>query len=88
MVQEWARDPGRGRPYRLTSLRARFTRPVVVPDDGVGATLTLGGRVLGVADDGGVQLELSARGTAGGAAPVSVLGQARATLAPDAAGPA
>lgn len=45
VVTEWA-GPG----ARVLSYGARFTRPVVVPDDGQGAELELSGRVTAVED--------------------------------------
>ena len=61
---------------RVSELRTRFSRPVVVPADGT-AEVVLGGRVASVEPDGTVRLDLTA--TADGAA---VLLQARATLVP------
>lgn len=40
LVTDWAGDPG-----ALVSYRTKFTRPVVVPNDGVGATVELSGQV-------------------------------------------
>jgi acyl dehydratase len=40
LVTEWAGDPG-----AVVSFGTKFTRPVVVPDDEVGATVELTGRV-------------------------------------------
>ena len=63
----------------LVEFSARFTRPVVVPDDGEGATLELGGKVREVREDGTVRVDLSAvyEGR-------SVLGKAIAILRPTA----
>lgn len=77
MVTDWA-----GGPDTLVSVRVRFTRPLLVPDDGVGADLELTAVVTSVSADGLVGVDLSARARSGGADPVAVLGQARAVLRP------
>lgn len=46
VATDWAGDPG-----AVVDYGVRFTRPVVVPDDGVGATLEVGGSVLAVDAD-------------------------------------
>jgi acyl dehydratase len=43
VVTDWVGDPGRVRSYSV-----RFTRPVVVPDDGVGAEVLVTGTVTAV----------------------------------------
>jgi len=53
-VTEWAGDPG-----RVVSLSTRFSRPVVVPDDEDGATVTVAGTVR-AKEDGLVTLALDA----------------------------
>lgn len=45
LVTEWAGDPG-----RVIDLFARFTRPVVVPDDDEGVEVVLTGKVTAVED--------------------------------------
>jgi acyl dehydratase len=40
LVTDWCGDPG-----AVVEYRVRFARPVVVPDDDIGATLTVKGRV-------------------------------------------
>ena len=45
VVTDWVGDPA-----RVVSYGVRFTRPVPVPDDGVGATVTVNARVTKVAD--------------------------------------
>lgn len=45
VVTDWAGDPA-----RVVSYAVRFTKPVAVPDDGVGATVRVGGRVTAVTD--------------------------------------
>jgi len=70
VVTDWLGDPGAVLEYGV-----RFTRPVVVPDDGVGATLEVSGKVTELLDDKRVRVELTA--TSAGA---KVLGQARAVV--------
>jgi acyl dehydratase len=41
VVTDWVGDPGRVRSYAV-----RFTKPVVVPDDGVGAEVQVSGTVV------------------------------------------
>lgn len=54
-VTDWAGDPG-----RVESLTVRFSRPVVVPDDDLGATLVVGGVVEELRDDGRAVVVLTA----------------------------
>ena len=49
VVTDWAGDPG-----AVVEYGVRFSRPVVVPDDDVGAELTVRGRVAAVGEDGRV----------------------------------
>ncbi len=70
LVTDWVGDPGAVLDYGV-----RFVRPVVVPDDGVGARLDVSGVVAEKLDGGRVVVELTA--TVDGA---KVLGQARATV--------
>ncbi len=67
----WTGDPG-----ALVEYGVRFTRPVVVPDDGTGAEVTVSGVVKAKLDDGQVRVDLTAT-----AAGQKVLGQARAIVA-------
>jgi acyl dehydratase len=69
-VTEWAGDPA-----AVERFEVRFTAPVVVPDDGIGAVITVTGRVAEVLGDGRVGLDLTA--TSGGAV---VLRDARAVV--------
>lgn len=66
LVSEWAGDPG-----RIVHYSVRFTRPVVVPDDGVGAVVEVSGKVAAVNDDGTVKVVITTRsddqGVLGGA---------------------
>lgn len=66
----WVGDPGRVLDYGV-----RFTRPVVVPDDGTGAQLRVTGVVTELLEDGCVRVELTAT-----SAESRVLGAARATV--------
>ena len=55
-VTDWAGDPG-----AVTEYSVRFTKPVVVPDDGVGALLSVEGVVAAKLDGGRVRVDLTAR---------------------------
>jgi acyl dehydratase len=70
VVTDWAGDPGAVLDYKV-----RFSKPVVVPDDDKGATLTVSGEVEEKLDDNRVVVVLTA--TAGGE---TVLQGARATV--------
>jgi acyl dehydratase len=69
-VTDWVGDPG-----AVVDYGVRFTKPVVVPDDGVGATLEVAGAVLEKLDDRLVRVDLTVRSGAD-----KVLAMARATL--------
>lgn len=57
IVTEWAGDPG-----AVVSYGTKFTRPVVVPDDGEGATVEVTGRVAGKDDETNtVRVEITAK---------------------------
>ena len=70
-VTSWAGDPG-----AVVDYHVRFSRPVVVPDDDLGAELTVRGRVAALLDDGRVRVDLTV--TSGGE---KVLSLARAVVA-------
>ena len=70
VVTDWAGDPG-----AVESYGVRFSRPVVVPDDDAGATLTVSGTVEQLLEDGRVTVLLTA--TVG---EDKVLSQARAVV--------
>ncbi len=74
-VTDWVRDPG-----AIVEYRTRFSRPVVVPDDGQGTSIEVRGRVAERLDDTRVRVDLVV--TSGG---TKVLSEARAVvrLAPD-----
>jgi acyl dehydratase len=69
-VTDWVGDPG-----AVVEYGVRFTKPVVVPDDGVGALLQVTGAVLEKLADHQVRVELTVR-----AGEDKVLGMARATV--------
>jgi acyl dehydratase len=64
-------DPGAVREYSV-----RFARPVIVPDDGVGALVEISGTIGAIEDDGIVRVDLTV--TSGGQ---KVLAQPRARIA-------
>jgi acyl dehydratase len=70
VLTDWAGDPGAVEEYGV-----RFTKPVVVPDDGTGARLVVSGVVKEKLDDRRVRVELTAR--SGGE---KVLAQAKAVV--------
>lgn len=70
VVTDWCADPG-----AIVEYGSRFTKPVPVPDDDVGATVEVAGKVIEVLDAGRVKVELTV--TCDG---VKVLGMARAVV--------
>jgi acyl dehydratase len=70
VVTDWCGDPGAVEEYKV-----RFSKPVVVPDDDKGATLTVSGRVEEKLDGNRVVVVLDAK-----AAGETVLQGARATV--------
>jgi len=70
LLTAWAGDPA-----ALVEYGVRFTKPVIVPDDGVGAVLVVEGVVKEKLEDSCVRVELTvtSEGT-------RVLGQARAVV--------
>ncbi len=70
-VTDWIGDPA-----AVVEYSVRFTRPVAVPDDGVGATLEVSG-VIGLLDAAArtARIDLTVK-----AAGVTVLGKARAVV--------
>ncbi|SDN65658.1 Acyl dehydratase [Klenkia soli] len=69
-VTAWAGDPG-----ALVEYSVRFSRPVVVPDDGTGAEVVVAGRVAALLDGDRVRVDLTV--TSGGE---KVLSLARAVV--------
>ena len=70
VVTDWTGDPG-----SVVQYGVRFTRPVVVPDDEVGATLEVSGKVTAKNDDGTVLVTLTAMSEG-----ATVLGKAQAVV--------
>ena len=70
VVTDWVGDPGAVIEYGV-----RFTKPVIVPDDGTGALIEVAGVVKKKLDGRQVQVELTAM-----SAGEKVLGQARAIV--------
>lgn len=70
VVTDWCGDPGAVEEYKV-----RFSKPVVVPDDDKGATLTVSGEVTEKLDGNRVVVTLSAAADGQG-----VLSGARATV--------
>jgi acyl dehydratase len=56
LVTDWVGDPGAVLEYGV-----RFTKPVVVPDDGTGAVVAVTGVVKEVLDDRRVRVDLTAQ---------------------------
>ncbi|MER5770432.1 MaoC family dehydratase [Streptomyces sp. NPDC001985] len=70
VVTDWVGDPG-----AVVEYGVRFTRPVVVPNDGEGAVVEVSGKVAELLGDGCVRVDLTA--ACGG---VKVLGMSRAVV--------
>jgi acyl dehydratase len=70
LVSNWTGDPG-----AIVRYGVRFTRPVVVPDDGAGAAVELAGKVSKINEDGTVKVSITAKSAEQG-----VLGGAAATV--------
>ncbi len=69
-VSAWAGDPA-----ALVQYHVRFGRPVVVPDDGIGAQVTVRGKVGALDEDGRARVDLTVT-----SAGEKVLSLARATV--------
>ena len=70
VVTDWVGDPS-----CVVDYSARMTRPVVVPNTADGVTVTFGGKVGAINDDGTVRIDISAI-----CGDQTVLGQARALV--------
>ncbi|MGA4802118.1 MaoC family dehydratase [Streptomyces lavendulocolor] len=70
VVTDWAGDPG-----AVVEYGVRFTKPVVVPNDGTGALIEVSGKVAAKLDDNRVRVDLTA--TSAGR---KVLGMSRAVV--------
>lgn len=69
-VTAWSGDPG-----AVVEYGVRFTKPVVVPDDGEGAVIEVGGRVAEKDDDDTVRVDLTVT-----SAETKVLGMVRVVV--------
>ncbi len=72
LLTDWTGDPG-----AVVEYGVRFSRPVVVPDDDEGVTVTVAGVVAEVRDDGLLDVELTVK-----AGEQKVLTRARAAVRP------
>ncbi|RKT85009.1 Acyl dehydratase [Saccharopolyspora antimicrobica] len=70
LVSEWTGDPG-----AILHYGVRFTRPVVVPDDGTGAQVDVSGKISAINEDGTVKVVITAKSASQG-----VLGGATAIV--------
>ncbi|MFF5425859.1 MULTISPECIES: MaoC family dehydratase [unclassified Streptomyces] len=70
VVTDWAGDPA-----AVVEYGVRFTKPVVVPDDGTGALIEVGAKVAAKLDDRRVRVDLTAT-----SAGQKVLGMSRAVV--------
>ncbi|MEU3604993.1 MaoC family dehydratase [Streptomyces sp. NPDC035033] len=70
VVTDWAGDPA-----SVVEYGVRFTKPVVVPNDGVGAVIEVSAKVGAKLDDGLVRVDLTAT-----SAGQKVLGMSRAVV--------
>ena len=55
VVTDWIGDPG-----AVVEYGVRFTKPVVVPDDSVGASIEVSGKVVALLEDNKVRVDLTA----------------------------
>lgn len=72
VVTDWVGDPG-----AVVDYGVRFTKPVVVPDDGVGAVIEVSGRVAQKLDDEARTVRVDLTATSAGQ---KVLGMSRAVV--------
>lgn len=75
VVTDWVGDPG-----AIRSFQVRFSKPVVIPDDDIGAMVHAGGQVTAIAEDGKATVELSATSAGPDGDQIEVLQQAVATV--------
>jgi acyl dehydratase len=75
VLTDWVGDPA-----AVVEYGVRFTRPVVVPDDGEGARLEVTGTVVDKLEDRRVRVRLKASARYAGDEPVTVLGGALAVV--------
>lgn len=55
VVTDWVGDPG-----AVVEYGVRFTKPVIVPDDGVGASIEVSGKIAALLEDNKVRVDLTA----------------------------
>jgi acyl dehydratase len=55
LLTDWTGDPS-----AVVEYGVRFTRPVIVPDDGVGAVIQVSGKVSALLGDNKVRVDLTA----------------------------
>lgn len=72
VVTDWTGDPG-----AVVDYGVRFTKPVVVPDDGIGAVVEVTARVAAKLDDDARTVRVDLVATSGGR---KVLGMSRAVV--------
>ncbi|GAA2676451.1 MaoC family dehydratase [Streptomyces aculeolatus] len=72
VVTDWAGDPG-----AVVDYGVRFTKPVVVPDDGAGAVIEVSAKVAQKLDDEARTVRVDLTATSGGQ---KVLGMSRAVV--------
>ncbi|MFW6691373.1 MaoC family dehydratase [Streptomyces sp. MAR4 CNX-425] len=72
VVTDWVGDPG-----AVVDYGVRFTKPVVVPDDGTGAVIEVSGKVAQKLDDGARTVRVDLTATSAGQ---KVLGMSRAVV--------
>ncbi|MFF0723660.1 MaoC family dehydratase [Streptomyces sp. NPDC004134] len=72
VVTDWVGDPG-----AVVDYGVRFTKPVVVPDDGVGAVIEVSGKVAQKLDDDARTVRVDLTATSAGQ---KVLGMSRAVV--------
>jgi acyl dehydratase len=75
VVTDWAGDPG-----SVLSYEVRFSKPVVVPDDDIGAMLYVSGEVVELGEGGKATVELTATSAGPDGDQVNVLQNARAVV--------
>lgn len=75
VVTNWVGDPG-----AVLSYSVRFSKPVVVPDDDVGAILHIAGQVVEIDEDGKATVELLVTSAGPDGTQVEVLQNARAVV--------
>ena len=75
VATDWVGDPG-----AVLSYSVRFSKPVVVPDDDVGAMLHIAGQVVEIGEDGRATVELVVTSAGPDETQVEVLQKAKAVV--------